>query len=75
MKKLIVSSLAVVAILSTTVLSVFAAPSAAKSTEIGPFDGEFHGRVYGNNGTSAPLSLVMTHKGNQVQGSVVLGSG
>jgi hypothetical protein len=75
LNKLLVSSLTVIAILSTTVLSVFAAPSAAKSTEIGPFDGEFHGRVYGNDGTSAPLSLVMTHKGEQVEGTAFLGNG
>ena len=41
----------------------------------GPYEGTFHGIVYGDNGSSAPLSLQLTHQDDDVQGSLALGAG
>jgi hypothetical protein len=51
-----------------------AAPAQA-ALNVGPYDGEFHGMVYANNGSKAPISLNLTHRGNQVEGTVFVGEG
>lgn len=40
-----------------------------------PYEGEFNGKVYGDKGTSAPLSMNLTHQGNEVKGNLFLGEG
>jgi hypothetical protein len=42
---------------------------------VGPYEGTFHGVAYGDRGSSAPLSLELTHRGSQVKGNVYLGEG
>lgn len=66
--------LALVATLAIT-LSASAAPQPSNSTKIGPYEGTFKGTVYGDKGTSAPLTLVLNHRGNEVEGKAILGEG
>jgi len=75
MKRLVVGMLAVLAILSTVVVGVYAAPEVVTTENVGPYEGTFHGAVYGDRGSSAPLTLELTHRGNQVEGYVFLGEG
>jgi hypothetical protein len=48
-------------------------PDAAALAE--PFEGTFRGTVYGDRGSRAPMTLVLTQRGSQVEGSVTLGKG
>jgi hypothetical protein len=74
-KKVIIGMvLAFGAILAFT-LSASAASQATKSTKTGPYMGTFKGTVYGDKGTSAPLTLVLNHRGNDVEGKAILGDG
>lgn len=74
MKRLMTGVLAaVVALFAITVLSADAAGNEASGG--GPFSGTFHGTVYGDNGSRAPLSLVLTQQGDEVEGNVFLGRG
>lgn len=66
--------LALGAILAMTI-SASAAPQPTKSTKTGPYEGTFKGRVYGDKGTSAPLTLVLNHRGNDVEGKAIIGEG
>jgi len=75
MKRLVLAALVVLAILSTAVVGVYAAPEVASAGGVGPYEGTFRGVAYGDKGSSAPLSLELTHRGNQVRGSVYLGEG
>lgn len=50
-----------------------AAPAAALSA--GPYEGTFNGTVYAPNGSSAPMSLILTHRGRTVDGTVFIGEG
>lgn len=75
MKKWMISFAAVLSILSVLTVTAFAAPGEATMSKVGPFEGTFHGTVYGDNGTSAPLTLELTHRGDQVSGNLYLGSG
>lgn len=75
MKKVVIGLIfALIAVLAIT-LSASAAPQHPKPAKTGPFEGTFKGMVYGDKGTSAPLSLVLNHRGNQVEGNVFLGEG
>ncbi len=40
-----------------------------------PFTGTFEGTVYGDFGSSAPLTLELTQRGNVVEGTAVIGEG
>jgi hypothetical protein len=73
-KVLIILALALSATL-TFAASASAAPDVTKTTNSKPFDGTFNGKIYGDKGTSAPISLVLAHKGNQVEGNVFIGEG
>jgi hypothetical protein len=73
MKKLILSVMAALMILPAA--TAFAAPQAVTVEKSGPYEGTFHGVVYGDNGSSAPLSLQLTHRDDDVQGSLAIGSG
>lgn len=75
MKKLLIGIVAALSILSILSVTAFAAPKQATVTKVGPYDGTFNGIVYGDNGTSAPLTLELTHHGEQVSGNMHLGSG
>ena len=70
----LVGVLAVLAILLTVVTGVYAAPEVATGV-VGPYEGAFQGVAYAGEGSRAPLALELTHRGNQVEGTVFLGEG
>ena len=41
----------------------------------GPFEGVFSGSVRGDNGSQAPIELKLTHRNEDVEGSIILGEG
>jgi hypothetical protein len=75
MKKLVIGTLFALTLLSVATASVYAAPTEVKTDTVGPYEGTFRGTVYGDYGTSAPMTLELTHRGNQVEGYVHLGQG
>ncbi len=75
MKRLALAALAVLAILSAAEMSAYAAPLAAPTVGVGPYEGTFRGTAYGDKGSSAPLWLDLTHRGTQVTGKAYLGEG
>jgi hypothetical protein len=75
MKRLVLAALVVLAILWTAVLGVYAAPEVVSTGGVGPYEGTFRGVASGDKGSSAPLSLELTHRGNQVKGNAFLGEG
>jgi hypothetical protein len=74
MKKLFIGLFTLITIIGSAA-TIYAAPEKGKSTSVGPYEGVFHGRVYNSNGTSAPLTLKMTHRGDYVEGTAFLGQG
>jgi hypothetical protein len=75
MKKLVMVATAL-AVLSILVPAAYAAPSAAgRATQAGPYEGVFEGFVWGDKGSKAPIGLELTHRGREVEGTVVLGDG
>src|SRR5262245_17538849 len=74
MRKFVVGALTALVLLTATTAGAWAAPSPA-ATPAGPYEGKFQGRVSSDNGTSAPLSVNSTHRGNTVSGTASLGSG
>ena len=75
MKKVLVSILVVVGAFFAITVGANAAPNEAAPKKAEPFEGTFHGRVKGDNGSSAPISLVLNQKGKKVEGTVFLGEG
>jgi len=75
MKKVVFGLLIALSTLFAVTISASAAPPEAKAKNPGPFDGSFNGMVHADKNTKAPLSLVLTHKGNQVEGNLFLGEG
>lgn len=73
MKRLITVILEVLAILSVGGAGIYAAPAVAPTDNGGPYEGAFSGVAYGDGDSSAPLALELTHRGRQVEGSLVLG--
>ena len=65
----------VLGLLVAAVASVYATPEVTAVGRPGPYEGTFRGVAYGDGGSSAPLMLDLTHRGNQVQGSLVLDEG
>lgn len=75
MKKFLIGLLAVIGIVAAmSVSSANAAPETAVS-KAGPYEGTFHGTVYAPDGSKAPMSLDLTHRGSIVEGTVFLGEG
>jgi hypothetical protein len=74
-KKLLITAIAAISVLSGVTVNAYAAPKEAKMDQVGPYDGTFHGIVYGDKGSRAPLTLDLTHYGDKVQGNLSLGSG
>ncbi len=72
MKKVLISLLVIVGLFSAVAVTG-AAP--AEAGKIGPYEGVFHGTVYAPNGSKAPLSLDLTHRGSAVEGTVYIGNG
>ena len=69
-KKLLITVLMVVGLMAVAVVSV-----GASSTRVGPYEGIFVGTIYGDGGSSAPITLDLTHRGDDVEGTVEIGSG
>ena len=74
MRTFAIRTLVALVLLATTAASALAAPSQATSTT-GPYEGRFQGRVASANGSSAPLSVTLTHQGDKVAGVATLGEG
>jgi hypothetical protein len=75
MKKVLIGILITVISLVIVSTGVFAAPSTESTKEVGPYEGNFTGVVIGDQGSRAPLTLNLTHRGEIVNGSVSLGDG
>jgi hypothetical protein len=75
MKGLLIGIAEVVIMFSLLAVPVRAAPELIPTGKVGPYEGTFRGLVYGDRGSSAPLTMDLTHRGNQVEGRVSLGSG
>jgi hypothetical protein len=75
MKRLAVVVFVVLAVMMTAAVGAYAAPEVASTGRVGPYEGTFRGVAYGDKGSSAPLSLDLTHRGSQVRGNVYLGEG
>lgn len=73
MKKLLVGLFAVMGIVLT--MSVASAAPETAVSKAGPYEGVFHGTVYAPDGSSANMSLDMTHRNGIVEGTVFLGEG
>jgi hypothetical protein len=44
-------------------------------TSPGPFEGVFSGNVHGDKGSQAPIALKLTHRNEDVEGSLTIGEG
>jgi hypothetical protein len=75
MKKVLVPLVLALAMVLAVTVTASAAPPESASHDTGPFDGVFHGHVYGSNNSRAQMSLDLNHSGSQVDGTVFLGSG
>ena len=75
MKRLVAGIMGVLAMLAIAGVGVQAAPAVNTTAAVGPYEGVFYGYVHGDKDSKAPLILVLTHRGNQVQGDVYLGEG
>jgi hypothetical protein len=67
MKRSLVVTIAVLAILLTTAAGVHAAREVAASGRMGPYEGTFEGVAYGDRSSSAPIILDLTHRGDQAR--------
>jgi hypothetical protein len=74
MKKLL-SLMGALVILATVTVNAYAAPEVGKMDRVGPYEGSFEGTAYGDEDTSATLTLDLTHRGDQVAGNLSLGPG
>lgn len=75
MKKLVMVATALT-VLSILVPVAYAEPPIAGSpVQRGPYEGAFEGLVWGDRGSQAPISLELTHRGRDVEGTVSLGEG
>ena len=75
MQKLLISLFAVIGLMATMAISSVSAAPAAATGKVGPYEGVFHGTVIAPDGSRAPMSLDLTHRGSVVEGTVFLGEG
>jgi hypothetical protein len=75
MKRVAVIGFLVLSILAVSAIGASAAPEAATTGRVGPYEGTFEGTAYGSKGSRAPVTLDLTHRGNRVAGYVSLGEG
>ena len=75
MKKIILSLTMALMFMSVIAVGVAAAAEPAVPSTAGPFNGKFQGKVYGDQGSQAPMTLNMSQLGDQVQGTATLGQG
>lgn len=75
MKKLLVIGLGFIIGLFAVIAVPGASAAPVEAGKVGPYEGTFNGTVYAPNGSSAPMSLIMTHRGSAVDGTVFIGDG
>ncbi len=75
MKKFLVIGLVAIIGLFAVMAVPGASAAPAKASNVGPYEGTFNGTVYAPDGSSAPMSLIMTHRGSAVDGTVFIGEG
>ena len=75
MKKLLVIGLVAIIGLFAVMAVPGASAAPAEAGKAGPYEGTFNGTVYAQDGSSAPMSLIMTHRGSAVDGTVFIGDG
>src|SRR4051812_49418166 len=69
-----IGTLVALAFFASTATGALAAPTPA-TKNAGPYQGRFVGTVVGEDGSSAPLSVTLTHQGNSVSGVASIGAG
>jgi hypothetical protein len=75
MKKFLVIGLVAVIGLFAVMSVPGASAAPAEATNVGPYEGTFNGTVYAPDGSAAPMTLTMTHRGSAVDGTVFIGEG
>jgi hypothetical protein len=75
MKNLLLGLFVFIGLLGFTAVHTVSAAPAAATGKIGPYEGVFQGTIYAPDGSEAPMSLDLTHRGNVVEGTVFLGNG
>ena len=74
-RSMVVGAVAILAIFLISAAGAHAAPEAAISGRVGPYEGTFEGYAYGDRSSKAPIMLDLTHRGDQVEGMVSIGEG
>jgi len=75
LKKIVPAIIVFVALSLVVAGTASAAGSPPASQKPGPFEGVFTGIVYGDKRSQAPITLELTQRGDDIQGSVILGEG
>ena len=75
MKKFLVIGLVAIIGLFAVMAVPGASAAPAEAGKAGPFEGTFNGTIYAPDGSSAPMSLILTHRGTTVDGTVFIGDG
>ncbi len=76
MKKFIASLFVIVAMVTVFAVTTGSAGAApAQAGKVGPYEGVFNGTLTADNGTKAPITLNLTHRGSVVDGTVFIGKG
>ena len=75
MKRILIAVAFALVLLMTVSARVFAAPKKLATKKVDPFEGTFSGVIYGDKGSQAPLTIKMDQDGNDVLGTLTLGSG
>jgi hypothetical protein len=75
MKKFLVIGLVAIIGLFAVMAVPGASAAPAEVGNSGPYEGTFNGTVYAPDGSTAPMSLIMTHRGSAVNGTVFIGDG
>ena len=58
-----------------TVTEISETSNKATMKTLGPYEGVFSGSVRGDNGSQAPIALKLTHRNDDVKGSLSIGEG
>jgi hypothetical protein len=75
MRRTVLGVLAVLVTLLIVAVPTYAASTKTASVAFGPYEGTFQGVAYGDRGSRAPLTLELTHRGDDVVGKMSLGEG
>jgi hypothetical protein len=75
MKKAVIAFMLSLGVVFAMTATASAAGKNERPKKTGYFNGTFEGTIYGDKGSSAPISLQLSQNGRQVDGYVELGSG